>query len=770
MGGLGYPIAEGPVYGVLGTPAVGNIPQNRSRTAQWTDRSGNFWFFGGKSTYGPLNDLWKFTPSMNEWAWMGGSIATNCTSNAASLDIEVCSQSQPGVYGTLGIPAPENIPGGRYGASTWNDNSGNLWLFGGYGLDGNGTRGILNDLWEFNPTTGEWAWMGGGSTLGNNCFQYDLGGPSETNCALPSGYGTLGTSAAGNTPGSREDATTWTDSKGNLWLFGGWGYDIPNQVQYYFDELWKFNPATGQWAWMGGSSTRNGSACFLNANSQWYLTCGEPGTFGTIVTPSSGNIPGGREGATAWTDSSGNLWLFSGSGFDANGNFGDPNDLWEFNPSTDQWTWMGGSNAIPGCSDYDCSPPGTQGTLGTPAAGNIPTGRDHASGWTDSKGNFWLYGGGGSEVADTIVVGASDDLWVFSPSANEWTWMGYGGKNSAISSAVWGTLGTPAIGNGPGNRFAALSWTDTAGNFWLFGGQTPFASSTYDNDLWQYAPSAPMPIPGFAIVDSNDRAFNKTDTFTVAAGTSGTTTINSVVAGGFNGAITLSATGLPASVTASFTPSSLTGFGTSQVTVSAALGATPGNYTFNVNGTSDGVTETASVSLTIANAPPPNFTLGVSPSSFTVKSGASGTVTLSVTPQYGFNSAVSFACSGLPAGATCSFNPTTVTPSGAAATTVLTISTSPHSAALRPDSRPFLPLTALAVGLCVFIKKKRRGLQYVMLMAALTGLVLTFGCGGRSGGGSTGGGSGSTPVTSTVTVTATSATISHSATLLLTVD
>ena len=47
------------------------------------------------------------------------------------------------------------------GASSWTDSSGNLWLFGGYGVDANGLESGLNDLWEFNPSTNEWAWMGG---------------------------------------------------------------------------------------------------------------------------------------------------------------------------------------------------------------------------------------------------------------------------------------------------------------------------------------------------------------------------------------------------------------------------------------------------------------------------------------------------------------------------------------------------------------------------------------------------------------------------------
>jgi hypothetical protein len=50
--------------------------------------------------------------------------------------------NQRGVYGEKGVPAPNNIPGGRGGpAVSWMDNSGNMWLFGGWGFATNGIGG-----------------------------------------------------------------------------------------------------------------------------------------------------------------------------------------------------------------------------------------------------------------------------------------------------------------------------------------------------------------------------------------------------------------------------------------------------------------------------------------------------------------------------------------------------------------------------------------------------------------------------------------------------
>ncbi len=70
--------------------------------------------------------------------------------------------------------------------------------------------------------------------------------------------------------------------------------------------------------------------------------------------------------------------------------------------------------------------------------------------------------------------------------------------------------------------------------------------------------------------------------------------------------------------------------------------------------------------LAVALKSPPDFTAATTPSTLNVFTGASGTATVTVTPINNFSGAVSFVCSGLPTGDTCSFNPTTVTPTGGA--------------------------------------------------------------------------------------------------------
>jgi len=278
---------------------------------------------------------------------------------------------QPGVYGTQGVTAAANVPGARDGAVSWIDASGNLWLFGGWGADSAGNWGDLNDLWEFNRTSKTWTWMSGADTL-----------------RQPGTYGTLGVPAAANVPGAREGAVSWIDGSGNLWLFGGEIFDSAGNGAS-LNDLWEFNPTSETWTWMSGADTVNQS-----------------GVYGTQGVAAAANVPGAREGAVSWTDGSGNFWLFGGWGLGSAGNGGNLNDLWEFDPTSNAWTWMSGSSTA--------NTTGVYGTQGVPAAANVPGARAGAVSWIDPSGNLWLFGG---YVFDLTAAGVEylNDLWRYQP-------------------------------------------------------------------------------------------------------------------------------------------------------------------------------------------------------------------------------------------------------------------------------------------------------------------------------------------------------------------
>jgi hypothetical protein len=413
------------VYGTLGVPAPANTPGARQSPVTWTTASGNFWLFGGQvwapgGTYALMNDLWKY--SSGQWTWMGGP---NLTSGNGS-----------GIYGTPGVPGAANIPGARRQAVGWIDASGDFWLFGGQGYDSAGTAGPLNDLWKYSG--GQWTWMSGS----------DLAGQQGS-------YGVKGVPAPSNVPGGRFAATSWADSSGNLWLFGGFGPDSTG-TNGELNELWEFSD--GQWTWVGGSNVGR-----------------QNGVYGSQGIPAAANVPGARYSATSWIDSSGSFWLFGGQGFDASS----PteawlSDLWKY--SNGQWTWISGPSSI--------GEAGVYGTRGVAAPGNNPGARQEGTGWIDSKGKLWLFGGNGLDSAGG--TGLLNDVWQF--SNGQWTWMS--GSKLINQSGVYGTQGMPAPNNVPGARLSQCGWIDPQGNLWLFGGfgVTPTGSEGNLNDLWMYMP------------------------------------------------------------------------------------------------------------------------------------------------------------------------------------------------------------------------------------------------------------------------------------------
>ncbi|MGB7752651.1 MAG: glycoside hydrolase family 44 protein [Candidatus Acidiferrales bacterium] len=106
----------------------------------------------------------------------------------------------------------------------------------------------------------------------------------------------------------------------------------------------------------------------------------------------------------------------------------------------------------------------------------------------------------------------------------------------------------------------------------------------------------------------------------------------------------------------------------------ASLAAGTHTITAAYSGDSNYAASTSAAStVTVTAAAAADYSLTMSGSSLSVAQGSSGSLTLTVTPKNGFKQAVSFSCSGLPAGAGCTFNPQTVDPVAGAVSTTLTV-------------------------------------------------------------------------------------------------
>ena len=359
-------------------------------------------------------------PPTNIWTWVSGSNAAN----------------HAGVYGTQGVAATANAPGGRHEAVSWVDRSGQFWIFGGYGVDALGSSFHLNDLWRFDGAN--WAWMGGSNTINQ-----------------PGIYGTKGTASPGNVPGARVGAASWSDANGALWVFGGFGVDAGGAYGY-FNDLWKFDGVA--WTWVSGSTTRN-----------------PVGVYGTKGVAAAGNIPEGRNGSSAWVGTAGDFWIFGGSS-----SRGILNDLWRFDGTN--WTWVNGNNTVNTGTFY--------GTQGVPSSG--PGARQKAASWADKAGNLWLFGGSGyvqqffAGAGYVLQGGELNDLWKF--DGVNWIWVS--GANVPNDPGVPGTSGVAAAANVPSARHGAVTWVDANAKTWLFGGGGITVSggsrATGLSDLWNF--------------------------------------------------------------------------------------------------------------------------------------------------------------------------------------------------------------------------------------------------------------------------------------------
>lgn len=219
----------------------------------------------------------------------------------------------------------------------------------------------------------------------------------------------------------------------------------------------------GEWTWVHGDSVTKA-----------------PPSFGVQGTASVNNSPGARAAGASWTDLAGNFWLFGGTTFFRTG-VGSANDLWKYEVAINKWTWVNG--------DSIANKPGVYGSKGFAASTNIPGARLSEVYWTDSDGNFWLFGGQGYDGSGFQCY--LNDLWKFDLSLNQWIWMNGDSVSGGLLSVpgVYGTKGSPSLQNKPSGRIDCSGDIDKSGNLWLFGGigsTTNKLNVSRLNDLWKY--------------------------------------------------------------------------------------------------------------------------------------------------------------------------------------------------------------------------------------------------------------------------------------------
>lgn len=344
--------ADSGFYGIMGVPSPLNRPCGKGwGTPTWSDNNGNLWLYGGSSNSA---DLWKYDISANEWTWMQGtpwSYWWNPTYTS---------------YGTLQVPSPTNTPGNRKETSTtWTDNDGNLWLFGGAGQDSNYAYAFFNDLWKFDVSLNQWVWMNGAN------YPNDLGD-----------YGIKGVASPTNQPPARSAFAKWKDASGNFYFFGGFKIDVPGWIGY--NDVWKYDISLNNWIWIGGESTIN-----------------DNGSYSGVCITDSTNIPRNAfENRSTCFDPLGNVFMFGSVGFNFGTITSNTNEFFHYSIPHNEWTLLMQDSPV------------VWGTKGVASPTNAPPKTVGSLAWYRDN-EVWLFGG-----SDYGNPNSYNCLWKYSIDAN----------------------------------------------------------------------------------------------------------------------------------------------------------------------------------------------------------------------------------------------------------------------------------------------------------------------------------------------------------------
>jgi subtilase family serine protease len=142
-------------------------------------------------------------------------------------------------------------------------------------------------------------------------------------------------------------------------------------------------------------------------------------------------------------------------------------------------------------------------------------------------------------------------------------------------------------------------------------------------------------------------------TLNLTQGETGTSTITLSALNGFNSTVNLTATvlGQPAGVTATLNPTTISGSGTSTLTVTTSDSTPGGDFPIVVTGVSGTLTQTVYVTLAL-----PGFTISA-PANVFLNQGANSANTITVNAVNGFDGSVTLSASGMPKGVTAVFQP-----------------------------------------------------------------------------------------------------------------
>jgi len=317
--------------------------------------------------------------------------------------------SQLGSYSNLGY----GYPGSRQGHDIRRLANNSLILSGG-----NNVTGYFNDIWRYDPGTNQWFYVNGNTTLN-----------------APSIY------SKGGFPGSRSGHTL-TAVDNDLILFAG----TSQSSGVLNNDLWQYVPATNQFTFLLGDTSPN-----------------MPGTYATDGT----GAPGARYIHSFSRLSNYSCLLFAGYGYGSTSGpdgIGYLNDLWLYDPTANQFYFVGGNSTVNAWG----------------STGSYPGSRQRHSSAILSNDSLLIFDGFGYNSSGSH--GYLFDLWRFDATVGQWYFI----EGDLVN--VYGVY-SYSLGN-PGSRADRSVSTLTNGSHLLFGGIGVDVNGSIGDygDLWRYDP------------------------------------------------------------------------------------------------------------------------------------------------------------------------------------------------------------------------------------------------------------------------------------------
>ena len=275
----------------------------------FTDNEGHLYLFPTES---PEKSLWRYTIANHQWA---------CLLNEAKIDNDSLVQPE--------AKDPENPLNIQWGSACAIDSKGDFWFFGGFGIASTDRKATIAVLWRFSNRDHSWHRIGMSSSS-------------------PGTHGQKGEESTNFWPPPREFCKLWADTSGHLWMFGGQQRVPPPRKAEYrivdgtkrlfrscfgsesiriglYSDLWRYDIASSQWAWMGGKTRPDFEPIELSQQ--------KPSEF------SPQNWPDDFRGARLTTTAAGDVYFLQPSLLAPSqaGRF--CNLLWQYSAKLGEWEW-----------------------------------------------------------------------------------------------------------------------------------------------------------------------------------------------------------------------------------------------------------------------------------------------------------------------------------------------------------------------------------------------------------------------------------------------